>query len=402
MHKEGKPVPKDVIKAAANVEGYAATYDQSFRAIRSIISRKLQQDELGFQLIIPYLQKFMQLNPGSTVRYEMDGNNISHIFVCPGIMKTTMKNVRPVMSLDAAHLKSKWKGILYTASVMTASNNVYPVAIAITHGNENESGWNWFLGLLDNAIDVLKMDHPRSEVRYKYFTFISDRQKGLIGALNSVFPQNHSCFCSIHIARNAEKICGKKVAKRVHKLSTTFSHLVSSGLMEEINKMSTQGARYLQEIPPQQWRSTSWLDDRRLPPRYGIVTSNMSESTNNMFDKAREMSWFNSLDYMLGRTMERISTLREEVKNKDGIVEHVVALLRRRWDMVAGYKVVQIREDGDEFTIIRPNQTDWETTTEHNIDVVNCRCSCGEWQEHSIPCVHAIVYFRLHEEKNDG
>ena len=182
------------------------------------------------------------------MRYEMDGNNISHIFVCPGIMKTTMKNVRPVMSLDAAHLKSKWKGILYTASVMTA-------------------------------------------------------------------------------------------------------------------------------------------------------TSNMSESTNNMFDKAREMSWFNSLDYMLGRTMERISTLREEVKNKDGIVEHVVALLRRRWDMVAGYKVVQIREDGDEFSIIRPNQTDWETTTKHNIDVVNCRCSCGEWQEHSIPCVHAIVYFRLHETK---
>ena len=146
--------------------------------------------ELGFQLIIPYLQKFMQLNPGSTVRYEMDGNNISHIFVCPGIMKTTMKNVRPVMSLDAAHLKSKWKGILYTASVMTASNNVYPVAIAITHGNENESGWNWFLGLLDNAIDVLKMDHPRSEVRYKYFTFISDRQKteGSYWSVEQCFP----------------------------------------------------------------------------------------------------------------------------------------------------------------------------------------------------------------------
>jgi hypothetical protein len=46
-------------------------------------------------------------------------------------MKNTLKYVRPVMSLDAAHLKSKWGGTLYIASVKTGNDKIYPVAFAI-------------------------------------------------------------------------------------------------------------------------------------------------------------------------------------------------------------------------------------------------------------------------------
>ena len=74
-------------------------------------------------------------------------------------------------------------------------------------------------------------------------------------------------------------------------------------------------------------------DGVTLPPRYGIATSHTSESTNNMFEEARDKSWLICLDYMLGKTMERITTLREGVKKMDGVVEHVVALLSKRWDI---------------------------------------------------------------------
>jgi len=116
-----------------------------------------------------------------------------------------------VMSLDATHLRSEWKGTLYVASVKTACNELYPVAFAIMRDNENYEGWKWFLDNLSSSIEMLKMEHPNPQVTYKYFTFISDRQKGLITALEQVFPQNHSCFCSIHIARNTEKFYGKKL-----------------------------------------------------------------------------------------------------------------------------------------------------------------------------------------------
>lgn len=43
------------------------------------------------------------------------------------------------------------------------------------------------------------------------------------------------------------------------------------------------------------WQSTQWYSDlpspARLPPRYGIVTSNTSELANNVFAEARDLGW---------------------------------------------------------------------------------------------------------------
>jgi hypothetical protein len=55
-----------------------------------------------------------------------------------------MTYVRPVLSLDAAHLRSQWNGTLYVASVQSACDEIYPVAFAIMRDNENAAGWKWF------------------------------------------------------------------------------------------------------------------------------------------------------------------------------------------------------------------------------------------------------------------
>jgi hypothetical protein len=240
--------------------------------------------------------------------------------------------------------------------VKTGSDEIYPVAVAIMNGNENQSGWTWFLQLLYSAIEILVMDWPDDKYRFKYFTFISDRQKGLDGALVKVFPHNHACFCAIHIARNAEKYGGKRVARLVHQLSITFSHFESANLLEKIRRVSAKGKEYIEKIPPQQWRSTSWSDAAGLPPRYGIVTSNMSESTNNMFAGARDGSWLASLDFMLGKMMERIAFLRRKVKGKDGVLEGVVSRMKIGWDACAGYKVIELSNDGNTHTISRQRE----------------------------------------------
>ena len=100
----------------------------------------------------------------------------------------------------------------------------------------------------------------------------------------------------------------------VHKLSTIFSHIESRYLFQLIEKMSKKGHEYLLDIPAEQWRSTSWRDDPCLPPRYGVVTSNMSESTNSMFEGARAGSWLFAMDYILGKMMERITVLQTSAK----------------------------------------------------------------------------------------
>jgi hypothetical protein len=112
MNKYEDPVAQDVIKAAARV-GVATTYNQAFRGIRGMLSKKLQHDTSTFQLILPFLQRFVTLNPGSTTEHQLDCNNfVNRAFICPGFMKRTLKNVRPVMSLDTCHLNPQWKGTL--------------------------------------------------------------------------------------------------------------------------------------------------------------------------------------------------------------------------------------------------------------------------------------------------
>jgi hypothetical protein len=59
-------------------------------------------------------------------------------------MNSKIRHVRPVMSMDGAHLRSEWKGTLYIATVMTGLNEIIPIAYCITAENENYEGWLFF------------------------------------------------------------------------------------------------------------------------------------------------------------------------------------------------------------------------------------------------------------------
>ena len=396
MVKHDKPQARDIMKAAANTQGFQATYQQSYRAIQKANSQNFMLHQSSFQLLLPYLQRFDDSNPGSkTVAVRDDDNNIQKIFLCPSIMDHAIKFVRPVMSLDAAHLKSEWKGILYTASVKTACDELYLVAFALMHDNENASSWRWFLENLNSALPTLSSDHPHPSVRHKLFTFVSDRQKGLIEALNDVFPLNHSTYCAVHIARNVEKTFGKNAAKYVFPLAKSFGSVYSHALLEKVTPNCRQ---YLNAIPASQWRSDAWIADPSLPPRYGIRTSNMSESMNSMFLKAREGSWLFTVNNIVTTMYQRISQLREMKKGNTGVIGKVKAIISRRWQNCAGFKVVNLEERATRFVVTRLTQSASEEAVFYNVDVENRFCECGEWQDNGFPCIDAIAYFRLHKQ----
>lgn len=397
--KLGAPTAGDVVKASAVLNGYRATYQQAYQAVVTKQKGDYANNSQSFQLIVPYMKEFEELNPNSVTMVEKDDATgaMKRVFICPGLMQRSMQYVRPVMSLDAAHLKSEWKGTLYVASVKSACDEIYPVAIAIMEDNENLAGWRWFLGHLDTALPILSAPHPKTEVTKKYFTFICDRQKGLLEALHEVFPHNHSCFCAVHIARNVQmRHGGKRMSKYVLPLAYTFSPRFANELLA---KMTAETRAYVEGIERNRWRNTAWLEDPTLPPRYGVRTSNLSEGTNSMFEAARNCSWIYSIDRMLTKMMERISALRMVHEGKEGVVEDVVGILTARWEYVAQYNVVQLEEDGDIFSVLhkhegRTREAEQGSASCCTLDLELARCSCGEWQDHGIPCVHALAYLK--------
>ena len=56
-----------------------------------------------------------------------------------------------------------------------------------------------------------------------------------------------------------------------------------------------------------QWIKTQkYPADARLPPRYGVVTSNTSECINSMIDDYRSEGWTDLLEGLLWKMAEKI------------------------------------------------------------------------------------------------
>ena len=102
-----------------------------------------------------------------------------------------------------------------------------------------------------------------------------------------------------------------------------------------------------------------------------------------------------------------MAKLRETHEGKSGVVEKVVGILQKRWEYTAQYKVIQVLQENQAvFSVFHKQHQreggmmgigNSESCRCSNLDLVLCRCDCGEWQEHGVPCVHAVVYFKEHE-----
>ena len=182
-------------------------------------------------------------------------------------------------------------------------------------------------------------------------------------------------------------------------LAKTFSHRYAKFLLKEIGKMSRSAAQYVEEIEENRWRSTAWQADLGLPPRYGILTTNMSESANNMFEKAREGSWLSTIDSILVTMMERICTHREKMNGKDGYVGYVGSQLKKDWNACAGFKVWNGPVGGQEFRITRIATSATESAKNFTINIAKRTCECGKWQDNGYPCMDALAYFRLQKKE---
>ncbi|GJX73104.1 mutator type transposase, partial [Tanacetum coccineum] len=99
---------------------------------------------------------------------------------------------REILGLDGCFMLGPWPGQILTTVGVDATNRIYPVAYAIVEA-ESKASWCWFLNLLGEDLGI--------EANFNY-TFISNRKKGLIQAIASVFPSAEHRYCVRHIHEN--------------------------------------------------------------------------------------------------------------------------------------------------------------------------------------------------------
>ena len=142
-------------------------------------------------------------------------------------MNRVLNYVRPVVSLDAAHLRSAHKGTLYVASVLSGNNDAFPIGFMISSGNEDRENWRKMLTKLKEACPLIdEQGHgilsDADGVGKTMFLFVSDRDKGLKPALRDV-PYNSEMSCAQHIEATVSQKYGKQCGQYVVAMAKSFS-----------------------------------------------------------------------------------------------------------------------------------------------------------------------------------
>nr|GEV34816.1 hypothetical protein [Tanacetum cinerariifolium] len=172
---------------------------------------------LQYSMLRDYVVKLQSTNPNTTVKITVERNTdpslptrvFQRIYVCLGALK--------LVGLDS-------------------NNGIYPLAYALVEA-ETKSSWYWFLQCLGDDIDL----HPNSN-----FIFITDRQKGIILAIKTVYPSAKHIYCLRHIHKNIKQgWCGQAYKDLLWRAASTTNVRDFEKCMLEFKTMNPKAHEWL-------------------------------------------------------------------------------------------------------------------------------------------------------------
>ncbi|KAI8530955.1 hypothetical protein RHMOL_Rhmol11G0100200 [Rhododendron molle] len=202
-----------------------------------------------FALLSGYIEEIRSTNPGTIIKLKVKPVNgrenevkFKRLYICWGALKKGFhEGCRPVIGLDGCHLKGPHGGILLTAVGIDANNCIYPFAYAVVE-KEKKKTWLWFLELLSDDLNV--------QNSYRY-TFMTDKQKGLIDAVGQVFPNASHRFCVRHLYNNFKgDFKGLHLKEILWKAARASTVAAFTKAMEEMKMADPKALAWLIERPP--------------------------------------------------------------------------------------------------------------------------------------------------------
>ncbi|XP_012827308.1 PREDICTED: uncharacterized protein LOC105948635 [Erythranthe guttata] len=153
---------------------------------------------------------------------------------------------------------------------VTLKDGLFPIAFAIVN-EESDDNWDWFLALLKQAINDDRV-----------FTFISDRQHGILVGVKKVFPDSFHSFCLRHMTGNLNNKfkwvpTGYMEAIVGQFISCAFE-LSKTSIDKKIEKLKASGStrivNFLNDLPYHNWANAYFKGQR-----YGVMTSRRDKSS---------------------------------------------------------------------------------------------------------------------------
>ncbi|VFQ83642.1 unnamed protein product [Cuscuta campestris] len=183
----------------------------------------------------------------------------------------------PVIPVDRTHLYDKYKGCLLLAIATTGNGEIFPLAFSIVDAEDGAS-WKWFM---TNVMRHVVPPHRR-------VCIISDRHGGIDHAFENVPElgggQVTRTYCLRHLRSNFwKKFQSKKLWTLMYRADEALNRSEFDLLILRIASKNQEAYNWLNAIPKHKWA----LSHDEGGARYGIMTTNSSESFNNVLEGSR-------------------------------------------------------------------------------------------------------------------
>nr|GMD95392.1 uncharacterized protein LOC109172155 [Ipomoea batatas] len=331
------------VKAKFNCQ---LTRNQAYLAKKKAMKQIDGQDSEQFKLLNDYCEELRKSYPGTTVKMKLDSEFIVNgrprfvrLYICFRACKEGfISGCRPIIGLDGCHLKGSQKGgQLLSAIGLDGDNSIFPVAFAIVEGELKDS-WCWFLKLLDNDLNL--SNNPSA------WTIISDKQKGLLPAVEELFPGLEHRFCPRHMHANFLKdgFTGHALKMQFWAVCKANTEAEYHARMEEIKTLNV--------------KAFEW-----------------DKPVQTMCEKIRI--------YL----MTRMQKNRDKMRNYSKMVcPKILKLIEEGKDKCARFTAYKAVDD--------IYQVDDDNFKPFKVDLSKRECSCRRWDLTGIPCSHAIAAIR--------
>ncbi|XP_057523977.1 uncharacterized protein LOC130803793 [Amaranthus tricolor] len=147
---------------------------------------------------------------------------------------------RPIFQSMFICLKPVLDGFLAGSVGKDGNNNIYLLAWAVVDVEDFRT-WSWFL---TNIKECLGTDDEKG------YTFMFDRQKGLIRALDEIVPEAHTRYCWRHLWGNFKQKWSVEAYKFVED--------------EELKDLNAEAYEYMVSIPSNAWSRHAFDTIRRF------------------------------------------------------------------------------------------------------------------------------------------
>ncbi|KAJ3678781.1 hypothetical protein LUZ61_021322 [Rhynchospora tenuis] len=405
------------------------TYNKAWRGRERALEQLFGSWEGAYNKLPRLLEAIKRTTPGTKydiISWETNDPNVRVFKMAAwafGPCIEALKHARPVISIDASFLSGRYKGKLFTVCAYDPENHLIPVAFGLAE-KEDKNSWGWFMSWV--RFEVI------GDMNRKYCV-VSDRHKAIKAVFASTEygwkaqgPQKVAIhrYCMQHVAENLfKKVGGGKQNKG---LKDFFKVKLANKKNEDRFRERWEQLKAANRIAYEYLRNCGKHDetDRKERPklfmwaqafdkghRWGLMTSNGSESLNSIFRVERRLpvtaivegTFYKCANWMNKRTqlvLERHRLVEIWPKRiEDKLKKHsdkADSMSTTTFRLDLGTFIVKARgeyRDGHGFEVskYRVEIPPEMVQTDPQLPFTHTKCSCQKPQLTGIPCAHVIA-----------